>query len=78
MNDAAPGTPPHQHTRDILAELEAEVAHELEEERPPEGGRSSSNSWATSASSSARMSRVCGCGEFAGAASFMVSPRCAD
>ena len=38
MNDAAPGTPPHQHTRDILAELEAEVAHELEEERPPAGG----------------------------------------
>ena len=38
MNDAAPGTPPHQHTRDILAELEAEVAHELEEERPPSGG----------------------------------------
>jgi hypothetical protein len=28
----------HQHTRDILAELEAEVAHELEEERPPAGG----------------------------------------
>lgn len=38
MNDAAPGTPPHQHTRDILAELEAEVAQELEEERPPSGG----------------------------------------
>ena len=28
----------HPHTRDILAELEAEVAHELEEERPPAGG----------------------------------------
>ena len=27
-----------QHTRDILAEIEAEVAHELEEERPPAGG----------------------------------------
>lgn len=26
------------HTRDLLAEIEAEVAHELEEERPPEGG----------------------------------------
>jgi len=29
---------PHPHTRDILAELEAEVAHEMEEERPPAGG----------------------------------------
>jgi putative tricarboxylic transport membrane protein len=38
MNDAVPKTPPHQHTRDILAELEAEIAHELEEERPPSGG----------------------------------------
>ncbi|HET6736993.1 tripartite tricarboxylate transporter TctB family protein [Mycobacterium sp.] len=28
----------HPHTRDILAEIEAEVAHELEEERPPTGG----------------------------------------
>ncbi|MCT7658962.1 tripartite tricarboxylate transporter TctB family protein [Mycobacterium deserti] len=28
----------HPHTRDILAEIEAEVAHELEEERPPAGG----------------------------------------
>ena len=28
----------HLHTRDILAEIEAEVAHELEEDRPPEGG----------------------------------------
>jgi putative tricarboxylic transport membrane protein len=28
----------HPHTRDILAEIEAEVAHELEEERPPVGG----------------------------------------
>jgi putative tricarboxylic transport membrane protein len=28
----------HPHTRDILAEIEAEVAHELEEERPPSGG----------------------------------------
>jgi putative tricarboxylic transport membrane protein len=26
------------HTRDILAELEAEVAHELEDDRPPAGG----------------------------------------
>jgi putative tricarboxylic transport membrane protein len=31
-------TPQHPHTRDILAELEAEVAHEMEEERPPAGG----------------------------------------
>ena len=30
--------PDHPHTRDILAEIEAEVAHELEEERPPAGG----------------------------------------
>ena len=29
---------PHPHTRDILAEIEAEFAHELEEERPPAGG----------------------------------------
>ena len=29
---------PHPHTRDILAELEAEVAHEMEEDRPPAGG----------------------------------------
>mgnify|MGYP003545091798 CR=1 FL=1 len=29
---------PHAHTADILAELEAEVAHEMEEERPPSGG----------------------------------------
>jgi hypothetical protein len=28
----------HPHTRDILAELEHEVAHELEEDRPPAGG----------------------------------------
>ncbi len=28
----------HLHTRDILAELEAEVAHEMEEDRPPSGG----------------------------------------
>ena len=28
----------HLHTRDILAELEAEVAAEMEEERPPSGG----------------------------------------
>ncbi len=34
MNDV----PAHQHTRDILAELEAEVAHEMEEDRPPAGG----------------------------------------
>ena len=38
MNDAVPDTPQHPHTRDILAELEAEVAHELEEDRPPAGG----------------------------------------
>jgi len=38
MPDAAPGSSPHPHTRDILAELEAEVAHEMEEERPPAGG----------------------------------------
>ena len=38
MNDAAPANSPHPHPRDILAELEAEVAHELEEERPPSGG----------------------------------------
>ncbi|MHC9292633.1 tripartite tricarboxylate transporter TctB family protein [Mycobacterium sp. LTG2003] len=30
---------PHaHHTRDVLAEIEAEVAHELEDERPPAGG----------------------------------------
>jgi hypothetical protein len=29
---------PHPHTRDILHEIEAEFAHELEEERPPAGG----------------------------------------
>jgi putative tricarboxylic transport membrane protein len=28
----------HLHTRDILAEIEAEVAHEIEEERPLAGG----------------------------------------
>jgi putative tricarboxylic transport membrane protein len=28
----------HPHTRDLLAEIAAEVAHELEEERPPAGG----------------------------------------
>ena len=28
----------HLHTRDILHEIEAEVAHEMEEERPPPGG----------------------------------------
>lgn len=28
----------HPHTRDILAEIEAEVAHEMEEDRPPQGG----------------------------------------
>ena len=33
------GTPqPHPHTGDILAEIEAEIAHELEEDRPPAGG----------------------------------------
>src|SRR4051794_41483974 len=26
------------HTRDILAEIEAEVVHEMEDERPPAGG----------------------------------------
>ena len=34
MNDV----PAHKHTRDILAELEAEVAHEMDEDRPPAGG----------------------------------------
>jgi hypothetical protein len=29
---------PEQHTRDILTELEAEVALELQEDRPPAGG----------------------------------------
>ena len=29
---------PHPHTRDILHEIEAEFAHEMEEERPPAGG----------------------------------------
>jgi putative tricarboxylic transport membrane protein len=29
---------PHPHGRDILAEIEAEVHHELEEDRPPQGG----------------------------------------
>ncbi|MDG4663220.1 tripartite tricarboxylate transporter TctB family protein [Mycobacterium sp. 236(2023)] len=28
----------HPHTRDILTEIEAEVAHEMEEDRPPQGG----------------------------------------
>lgn len=28
----------HPHTRDILVELEAEIAHEMEEDRPPQGG----------------------------------------
>ncbi|MDT5151271.1 MAG: hypothetical protein QOI01_3004 [Mycobacterium sp.] len=32
------GPVPHPHTGDILAEIEAEVAQELEEERPPAGG----------------------------------------
>ncbi|CAN5486207.1 tripartite tricarboxylate transporter TctB family protein [soil metagenome] len=32
------GGDPPTHTRDVLAELESEVAHELEEERPPAGG----------------------------------------
>jgi putative tricarboxylic transport membrane protein len=31
-------TVPHQHTRDILVELEAEMAQEMEEDRPPAGG----------------------------------------
>lgn len=30
----------HPHTRDVLEEIEAEIAHELDEERPPEGGHS--------------------------------------
>jgi putative tricarboxylic transport membrane protein len=38
MTDAGPAGSPHPHTRDILAELEAEVAHEPEEDRPPAGG----------------------------------------
>jgi len=29
---------PHPHGRDILAEIEAEVHHEMEEDRPPQGG----------------------------------------
>jgi hypothetical protein len=29
---------PHAPTRDILAEIEAEVSHELEDDRPPQGG----------------------------------------
>jgi putative tricarboxylic transport membrane protein len=33
-----PEPSPRPHTRDILAELEAEVAHEMEEDRPPAGG----------------------------------------
>lgn len=37
MPETSPA-PQHPHTRDILAELEAEVAGELEEERPPAGG----------------------------------------
>ena len=36
--DSTPEHAPHQHTRDILAELEAEVAQEMEEDRPPAGG----------------------------------------
>jgi putative tricarboxylic transport membrane protein len=32
------GRDTHPHTRDILAELEAEVSHELEEDSPPSGG----------------------------------------
>jgi len=39
MDPAKHGTPqPHPHTSEILAEIEAEVAHELEEDRPPAGG----------------------------------------
>jgi len=41
MNDTARGADPeheHPHTRDILAELEAEITHEMEEDRPPQGG----------------------------------------
>ena len=34
----AVGEPQSPHTRDLLAEIEAEVAQELEEERPPRGG----------------------------------------
>jgi hypothetical protein len=29
---------PHPHAHDVLVEIEAEVAHELQEERPPAGG----------------------------------------
>ena len=36
MSDATSGQP--RARRDILAELEAEVAHDLEEHRPPAGG----------------------------------------
>jgi putative tricarboxylic transport membrane protein len=32
------GPQDHPHTRDILHEIEVEVAHEMEEERPPAGG----------------------------------------
>ena len=39
MTDERAPDSDHPHTsRDILAEIEAEVAHELEEERPPAGG----------------------------------------
>jgi putative tricarboxylic transport membrane protein len=36
--EEAAGHPAHLHTRDILDEIEDEVAHELEDERPPSGG----------------------------------------
>lgn len=39
MGDVTDRDPqPRQHAGDLLAELEAEVAHELEEDRPPQGG----------------------------------------
>ncbi|MGW0161189.1 tripartite tricarboxylate transporter TctB family protein [Mycobacterium sp. NPDC003323] len=37
MADIKPAEP-HEHTRDILHEIEEEIAHEMEEDRPPEGG----------------------------------------
>ena len=39
MNDAAPAGSPPPHTRDILAELEAEVAGELEDDVHPRVAR---------------------------------------
>lgn len=37
-DDSAHPHTAHPHTRDVLAELETEIAHELDEERPPAGG----------------------------------------